>query len=257
MKPDNEFMAMFMGFIDGDGYFDIGPQKLPGTSKRWIRIRLATNVNKRDKPLLEHFVKVIGVGKISQMSELPKTREQVRLIFSKRDLITVILPLIKEYNLQFLTSQRFKQFALLNYILSNNIKYWEDVKYEHSILEWSVPYLLNLDNFPNWVVGFTVAEGSFGFKNDGSAFYQIKQKGIENYSIIKAISILIAGKDLNVKPEYPDHYQLSLTSKSDVQKVVNFFSSPRTSLYGYKLIQYKRWEEALLLCKRYKGIRIP
>jgi hypothetical protein len=116
-------MAMFMGFIDGDGYFDIGEQKqykkkskLP--AKSTIRIRLATNVNIRDLSLLEYFVKVLNAGHISYMR---KESNQVRVIFSKVDLITVILPLIKKYNLKFLTSHRVKQFALLNYILDNSI----------------------------------------------------------------------------------------------------------------------------------------
>jgi hypothetical protein len=116
-------MALFMGFIDGDGYFDIGEQKQYNKStkilvKSTIRIRLATNVHNRDLPLLEYFVKTLGVGKISNMSG---DREQVRVIFSKKDLVTVILPLIKEYDLQFLTFQRINQFALLKYILDNSI----------------------------------------------------------------------------------------------------------------------------------------
>jgi len=122
-KPDKKFMAMFMGFMDGDGYFDIGEQKqynkiTKALVKSTIRIRLATNVNIRDLSLLEYFVQILGVGKISNMSG---DREQVRVIFSKKDLVTVIMPLIKEYNLPFLTSQRVKQFALANYILENNI----------------------------------------------------------------------------------------------------------------------------------------
>jgi hypothetical protein len=143
VKPDKKFMAMFIGFMDGDGYFDIGEQKQYNKKtktlvKSTIRIRLASNVNIRDISLLEYFVKVLGVGKISNMSA---GKEQVRVIFSKKDLVTVILPLIKEYNLQFLTSQRVKQFApsfsfhsthlsilhpsemksLVNYILENSI----------------------------------------------------------------------------------------------------------------------------------------
>jgi hypothetical protein len=122
-KPDKNFMAMFIGLIDGDGYFDIGEQKQYNKVSKTlvrstIRMRLASNVHERDRSLLEYFVKVLGVGKISTMSG---GREQVRVIFSKRDLVTVILPLIKEYNLQFLTSQRVKQFALINYILDNSI----------------------------------------------------------------------------------------------------------------------------------------
>jgi hypothetical protein len=115
-------MAMFMGFMDGDGYFDIGEHKQYNkVTKRLVKstiiIRLATNVHVRDLPLLKYFVQVLGVGKISPMSG----REQVRVIFSKQDLVTVILPLIKKYNLQFLTSQRVKQYLLLKYILDNSI----------------------------------------------------------------------------------------------------------------------------------------
>lgn len=123
IKPDKKFMAMFIGFIDGDGYFDIGEQKqynkkTKALVKSTIRIRLASNVNVRDKSLLEYFVKVLGVGSISTMSG---GRNQVRVIFSKQDLVTVVLPLIKKFNLNFLTFQRVKQFALVNYILENSI----------------------------------------------------------------------------------------------------------------------------------------
>ena len=114
---------MFMGFMDGDGYFDIGEQKqynkkTKAPARSTIRIRLASNVNIRDLALLEYFVETLKVGKIHTMSG---DINQFRVIFSKKDLLTVILPLIQEYNLQFLTIQRAKQFALVNYILENSI----------------------------------------------------------------------------------------------------------------------------------------
>ena len=237
-----------IGLMDGDWYFDIGEQKQYNKAKALvkstIRIRLASNVNVRDLPLLEYFVQVLGVGKISTMSG---EREQVRVIFSKKDLVTVILPLIKEYNLQFLTSQRVKQFALLNYILENFIIHWDNVNFKNPEF---VPIpshgLVNLDFFADWSVGFTMAEGSFGIKGKGSAFYQArrdKQKGIDNYPIIKAIGLLITGREVNeTKPDSADCYQLTLSSKSDVQKVISFFSSPEIhSLYSYKLNQYTLW----------------
>jgi len=40
-----------------------------------------------------------------------------------------------------------------------------------------------------------MAEGSFGIKTNGSAFFQIKQKGKENYEIIKAICLTIAKRE--------------------------------------------------------------
>lgn len=232
-KADKKFMSMFMGLVDGDGYIEIGPQKQynkssTSTPKSTIRARLVIRMHTRDTSLLIFFTKVLGVGSISNLESV----NQTRLIFSKKDLTTVIIPLIKQYGLHFLTASRSNQFALLSYILDNNIVHWENVNFTPSMLEYSVQYFLNLDFFANWLVGFTVAEGSFGIKGKGEAFFQIKQKGIENYSIIKAICLLIAGREPNIKVDSSsDCYQLTLSSKLDVQKVVNFFSSPCSAHY--------------------------
>jgi hypothetical protein len=85
-----------------------------------------------------------------------------------------------------------------------------------------------------------MAEGSFGLKKDGTAFFQIKQKGLNNLHIIKAICLAITKREMsNIKPDKSDCYQLSLTSKSDVNKVLCFFSSVENiRLMGFKLIQY-------------------
>jgi hypothetical protein len=84
---------------------------------------LASNLHSRDISLLEKFKKELKVGTISKMSTLNGKRDQVRIIFYRRDLINVIIPLMKEYNLRFLTYQRQSQFYLLNHILDNNITY--------------------------------------------------------------------------------------------------------------------------------------
>lgn len=256
IKPDKKFMAMFIGFMDGDGYFDIGEQKQYNKATKalvnsTIRIRLASNVHVRDLSLLEYFVKVLGVGKISNM---PAGREQVRVVFSKKDLLTVILPLIKEYNLQFLTSQRVKQFALLNYILENSIIHWDNINFkEPEFIVIPSHLLVNLDFFADWLVGFTMAEGSFGIKANGSAFYQIKQTGEDNLDLIKAACLIITGREARpIKADSKNSYQLTLSSKLDVQKVISFFSSLNNhSLVGYKLSQYTLWLTALKNSSRY------
>lgn len=96
------------------------------------------------------------------------------------------------------------------------------------------------------MAGFTIAECSSGLKAIGSVFCQIKQKGIENYNIIKAKCVLIANREPNIKVDSSNCYQLIFNSKTDpltsyAQKVVNFFSASDTILYAvscYKLIQY-------------------
>lgn len=253
-KPDKKFMSMFMGFVDGDGYIEIGPQKQytksDNIAKSTIRARLVIRLHSRDQYFLTYLTQVLGVGSISSLD----STNQTRLIFSKKDLTTVILPLIKQYGLQFLTANRSNQFALLNYIIDNNIVHWDDVNFTSSFSGFSVKDLLNFNFFANWLVGFTIAEGSFGVKGKGEAFFQIKQKGIENYNLIKAICAPPVGGEPNIKPDYSNSYQLTLSSKADVQKVFNFFSASDTNLYGYKLTQYNEWLVYLKTSKRYKDI---
>ena len=259
-KPDKKFMAMFMGFMDGDGYFDLGEQKQYNKNKilakSTIRIRLATNVNVRDLTLLEYFVKTLGAGKIDY--SMMARKEQVRVIFSKKDLFTVIIPLIKEYDLMFLTSQRAKQFARVNYILENSIIHWDEFKFkEPMFVAKSVQDLVKLNYYADWLVGFTMAEGSFGIKADGSAFYQLKQSGNENVNILKAASLLITAEESKriFNPDSKGAYQLSLTSIKNIEQVIYFFSSPDYHpLYSYKLDQYLNFISALKTSKRYSSI---
>jgi len=184
-------------------------------------------------------------------------REQVRVIFSKNDLITTILPLIKEYKLEFLTTQRVKQFALVNYILENSITHWDNVQFKEPLFT-SKPAddLVKLDFFGDWLVGFTMAEGSFGIKNKGTTFYQLKQKGNDNLYLLKAACLLITGREAySMKADSVGAYQLSLSSRIDIEKEVSFFSSKNYhSLYGYKARQYKLWIENLKTSNRYSKI---
>jgi hypothetical protein len=129
--PDKKFMAMFLDLVDGDGYIEVGPQKeyqktIRLLMRSTIRARLVIRLNSRDKDLLEYISKLLKVGSISNLDEI----NQTRLIFSKKDLISVIIPLINKYNLQFLTYKRLQQFRLLNYIIDNDIKHWDKIVIE-------------------------------------------------------------------------------------------------------------------------------
>lgn len=112
---------MFVGLVDGDGYIEIGPQKQYNKStvkpKSTIRARLVIRLHSRDTAFLTYLTKALGVGSISNLTSV----NQTRLIISKKDLVGVILPLMKSYGLQFFTGNRARQFALLNYIKNNQI----------------------------------------------------------------------------------------------------------------------------------------
>ena len=116
--------------------------------------------------------------------------------------------------------------------------------------------LVKLDFFADWLVGFTIAEGSFGIKSNGSAFYQLKQSGVDNLYLLKAACLMIADREAySMKADSKGSYQLSLSCKLDIQKVIYFFSSStHYSLLGYKYNQYIEWLSNLKNSKRYSKI---
>ena len=244
-----------IGFLDGDGYFDIGPQKQYNKNpenqpKSTIRIRLGTNLQAKDKELLELIIKKLGVGKI----DFSKTKNQYRLIFYKKDILNIIYPYMLSKNIEFLVYNRRKQYFIFKYIIENNISHWESLNLEKiedlfykSNRKLEFLDIINLPYFNNWLVGFTMAEGSFHIKARGSAHFSIVQSGLENYPIIKAIHYLIKGSDsLNyqIKPENSKVFRISFSSKKDLNFIINFFEN--NNLLGLKKIQFDNWKPYVL-----------
>ena len=123
-KDKNKLLEILIGFLDGDGYFDIGVQKqynknLSIEGKSTIRIRLGINLQYKDKEILEFIVKNLGVGKI----DYSESKKQYRLIFYKKDILNVIHPYMQSKNIEFLVNSRRKQYFLYKYIMENNIKH--------------------------------------------------------------------------------------------------------------------------------------
>jgi LAGLIDADG endonuclease len=246
----NQLMEILIGFLDGDGYFDIGPQKQYSKNpnnqpKTTIRIRLGVNLQYKDKNLLELIVKRLGVGKI----DYSKSKNQYRLIFFQEDILKVIYPYIQSNGIEFLVYNRRKQFFLYNYILENKIKHWEDIDliqinnlFTESNKKLGFIDIINLNYFNNWLVGFTLAEGSFHIKARGTAHFSIVQSSIENYQIIKAIHYFIKGPDsfnYLIKPEKSKVYRISFSSKKDLNFIIKFYDN---KLLGLKKLQFDNWK---------------
>jgi hypothetical protein len=81
-----------------------------------------------------------------------------------------------------------------------------------------------------------VAEGSFFIKNNNDGCFQIKQK--LHHVLFEAFK-LVFETDRKITIDKDLYLQFSVSSKSDVQKVMNFFSfSGLHSLVGLKGISY-------------------
>lgn len=250
-KENSSLIEKFLGVLDGDGYIEIGPQKQYNSSnnaKSTIRIRIVLRLHKDDKELLNLFMTRLKIGKLDEL----KSKNQYRLILFKTDILNFIYPYLKNNNIEFLSYNRRKQFFLLNYIIENNITHWDDLNLEeinnlfkqnNKQLDFSE--ILKLSYFKNWLIGFTIAEGSFHIKSNGRAHYSIVQSGHENYHLIKAIHYFIKGSlEQKIKPANSKVYRISFSSKNDLMFIINFFEN--NQLLGLKKLQFDNWKSYIL-----------
>lgn len=101
-----------------------------------------------------------------------------------------------------------------------------------------------------------MAEGSFGFKATGSAFYQLKQSGNDNVNLLKAALLLITGSESNrlFNPDSKGGYQLSLSSMTPLSLNKLFYFFHLQIIIPYIAINWINILILFLLLKRVNGI---
>lgn len=247
------FLSMLVGFIDGDGYICIAK-----TKKKYIKLCLVISLSIKDIGILEYIQSNLKIGKINSY---PKSGEKhtCKLVINKTDLQDVFFPLLIYHNLFFLTKVRNLQYNKALYILRNDIKLYYDVP--ENLSPYYLPLsktedYLNLNFFDNWIVGFTIAEGSFLIKNNQDACFQLRQR--MNPILFESLKLRFNTKRKIGIDGNNMYYQLSVSSKEDIQRVIDFFSlSYNHPLLGLKLISYEKWLIYLKNSKRYKDLHYP
>ena len=273
-KHNEEFSALLswiVGFIDGDGYIRVTKKEkkvLGKLIKNYIVINLVLNLHKNDYNLLCEIRDILGIGKVYYITT--NSKKVARYEINKRDLINIFFPLLKKYNISFITKIRQEQYLKALYIINNNIKYYNEIN-NNDLLNFIKKGII-LDNFNslwyfnNWIVGFTIAEGSFIKKKNNDLCFKLKQK----YNLILFSNILAyfgTSQKLNINKKI--YVEYSLSSKKDVQKIVNFFSYndfinhpnidkyPTVNFRGLKLESYNKWLIHIKESNRYKNIILP
>ena len=248
----SSFIAFLVGFIDGDGYIQI--TKTPGG---FIAIKLVISLHLQDISTLEYIYSILKLGKINIYKDLKNPT--CKLVINKTDLQEVLFPLLKYHNIYFLTDARNNQFNLAMYILENDIKLYHKISSKYHIPTiFKLPlnpldYTL-LPFFKNWIIGFTASEGSFFIKSNNDGCFQLKQRIHSN--LFEAFKLIF---NTTRKIDTTNNYnQFSVSSKTDIQNVINFFSfSGLHPLVGLKYIQYIKWLKNLRESSRYKNLNYP
>lgn len=280
-----QFIAFLVGLIDGDGYIQI-----TRTTKGYITIKLIIGLHLEDISTLEYIKSVLKLGKITINKD--HRSPNCKFIINRTDLQEIFFPLLLHHGIFFLTEVRKFQFNLAMFIFKNDIKLYDDIsrldnelhlyskfnttpaepqlesdKIKFSVdssvqaeshIAYSMPIPLDYKNLPffkNWLVGFTVAEGSFFIKGNNDACYQLKQRiHVQLFESFK----LIFETNRKILTEKNKYNQFSVCSKAEIQKVINFFSfSGLHPLIGLKSIQYFNWLNNLKNSSRYKNLNFP
>lgn len=225
-------MAFLVGFIDGEGYIQITKSE-----KGYINSKLVLSLHIDDISILNYIHSVLKLGTIN--SYYDKRNPCCKLVISKTDLQEILFPLFIYHNVFFLTETRRNQYHKALYILENNLKIYSEIP-QHIPIRFNLPdYAIGyteLHFFENWIVGFTVSEGSFLVKNNNDGCYQLKQRiHIELFNAF----LLVFKTDRNITVEKEKYMQFGVSSKKDLQTVIDFFSfSGLHPLIGLKSIQY-------------------
>ena len=143
-------------------------------------------------------------------------------------------------------------------ILEQDIKMFDTIpnitKPKQPGLENASDYI-KLSFFKNWIVGFTMAEGSFFIKSNNDGCFQLKQ--IIHSSLFESFKLLF-NTNRKIDIEKNMYNQFSVSSKVDIQTVINYFSfSGLHPLIGLKGISYLKWLNDLKSSNRYGNLNYP
>ena len=259
------FLAFFAGLIDGDGYIQV-----TRTKKGFIAIKLVISIHLEDISTLEYIRSVLKLGKLTIYKDIKSPC--CKLILNRTDLQEVIFPLFLHHGIYFLTETRRTQFDLCMFIFNNEIKNYDKItlfkgslvcrKAEREIpstfeLPQTAEDYLNLAFFNNWIVGFTMSEGSFCVKNNNDGCFQLKQRG--QVLLFEALKLVFeTSRKIETEKGLYSQFSVNVSSKADIQRVINFFSfSGYHPLIGLKGIQYLKWLTVLRNTKRYANLNFP
>jgi len=249
------FLGKLAGIIDGDGYIRVVASD---SLRKFASISLLITLIHTELPLLILIKDTLGIGRIVGPYKNPKGEDTISLIFNKTELQQVLFPLFIYHGIFFLTYDRRAQYAKAIFLMEQGWTKMYDLpllsetiksKFIFSLPNSPLGYL-NLPFFTFWVVGFSISEGSFLIKSNLDACFQLKQR--THIDLFEAFRILF---NTTRKITNDSNYsQFSVSSKKDIQTVINFFSCPGNTLLGNKLIQYNNWISNLKKSNRYGSL---
>lgn len=245
-------VARFVGLADAEGVISVNH-----TGTGFVRIFLKITVHVRDASLLQSVrASLLNIGNIHAVDAAGK----VSWVIPKTDLQEILFPLMIYHNIYFLVEVRRQQFNKAMYVLENHITKWSDVANTSLPISQYLPDLpttalglASLPFFNPWLVGLVIGDGSFFVKSNKDACFQITQR--ENLLLLQAVALqLNTSRKIGNSGAVGQYNLLSVSSKEDIQRVIDFFEVTCPMLTGHKLDQYRAWIAELKASVRYSKL---
>ena len=256
LKIPLSYLARLAGIIDGDGYIAVVASD---AIRQYASIFLRITLIHTELSMLIDIIKILGIGRITGPYRNNKGQDIVSLTINKTELQQVLFPLFFHHSIFFLTSVRITQYQKAIFLMESGLNKLSDLPNTLPISIYYFPFpvkgsdYLVLPFFRWWVIGFTIAEGSFLVKNNFDCCFQLKQR--LNFELFVAFQLNF-NTNRKITVENRRHAQFGVSSKKDIQTVINFFSNCEGyGLLGNKLIQYNMMH--LKSTKRYGSINFP
>lgn len=244
------FFAFLAGFIDADGCISIK------RDRGYVSFSLIISLHIDDILIINYIQSILKFGKIYTYPG--RKSPTVKLVFNKTELQELLFPLFLHHGIFFLTNTRRAQYDIAMYILQKNIKFDSELLLSAPVireLPTRAEDYVKLPFFKDWIVGFTCGEGSFFVKQNNDGCFQLKQR---LHSLLFEAFRLVFNTTRKITIDQNLYMQFGVSSKSDIQGVINFFSfSGHHPLVGNKSIQYSAWLEKLRNSSRYGKLNFP
>ena len=255
----SEFLYWFSGFTDAEGNF------LISIDRQYVRFRFKISLHIDDVEVLNTIKSNLNVGTVT----LESSRNRCSYIIQNyEDIKNVICPIFNAFPLH--TSKRldFENFSQAVFIKDNKklsdidmskiVSLKNTMNTKREIFTYNTTKSQIIIN-PNWFIGFTEGEGTFGIKTGSALYFQVSQKNTSQESL-NAITTFLTGLSNNILQNskiLPLNLINTTNVKTDVVSlVVNSVDSlyyyllpllDTSKMYSRKGIDFNLWRLALLL----------
>lgn len=238
------YIGFFLGLLEGDGSIQVNS---------WKKIYLQFRIVIKLKENIQNYQMCLKLRECLGVMNVHIRHGYIIMVEDDKKKLLQLMQIIEKYGL--ITTNRRKQYIFFRYCFYSNIHYSEYHWIKKNFAKWlkltpNSPFgilelkpniIENKGHFPDWVSGFTEAEGCFCIRKNGSYSFSIAQKHEKN-TILAIKNFFEIPNNLQAKSN--ELFAIETYNRYTLQKIIEFFEDPILKykrLLGYKNVQLREF----------------